>query len=201
MPENLDFGEDARRPDEGSRAFESPFAVLGDLDFHAEFHRRYPRGAILEDAEDVKRLVAQSVHNGGRIRDLERALAAERARSITARVATDGAARLAGEVAIRRFLDDLAEAGLPSTLYQTFTPDYRAYIGRKLVFYAATANNLLGQFNALPERAVADRDARYADRDNAEPEDDEATNRLFEALADDGTGAWDPEVGEDGADV
>lgn len=183
-----DQSVDAPHPDDDSRASASPFSALTEADFHAEFHRRFPTGVIVPDGEELTSLITSAVELGGKKVALEAHVASQKAELDRRAEGLRAAQRLAGEVAIRRFLDDVAEAGLPSTLYQTFRPEYREYIGRKLTYFAERANTLLGQYHALTPEAIADRDARYADRDGEEPDtgglaDD--VRRLFESAFED----------------
>lgn len=150
-----------------------------------------PWGADRTAAEDGAALAEQAVRNGTRIRQLELALAAEK-RLRQRNQASEETTNLAlGELKIRRFLDDLAGVGLPSTLYANFSPDFREFIERRLVFWAATANRMLGEMALLPADAIALRDEKFREQD----EEDREEGRLMIKGAD---GPDDEDSGEFG---
>lgn len=148
----------ANLPDD-ARSYEDNAPVTAD-----------PWGADRSAEADWRALAEQAVRNGGRIRQLEVALAAEKQRRHQAERFALNTGYATDELAIRKFLDDLAAVGLPSTLYSNFSPEFREYITGRLVFWADTANEMLGRLHNLNPKAVARRDEEYAEQDaeNAE---------------------------------
>lgn len=152
------------KPDQASRASRDPFAALDDLEWHAEFHRRHPAAAIFPTA-DLETLIAANVRLAAERDQAHAQAAGEHRRAHASATAAAAATELGGELAVRRLLDDLIAAGLPSALYSHATPEFREYVGRMLTRVAETSNRLLGALHAIPASAWVARDPEADDDD------------------------------------
>lgn len=165
------------KPDQASRASRDPFAALDDLDWHAEFHRRHPGSAIFPTA-DLETLIAANVRLAGERDQAHAQAASEHRRAHASASAAAAADELAGEVAVRRLLDDLIEAGYPSTVYSHATPSFRDALTRVLTQYAETSNRLLGALHAIPATA-------WVEREDDDEDDVDGQVDLFRRLMED----------------
>lgn len=173
----------AAQPDGPPRVIPAaPFGALDDLAFAESFNRRHP-GRLIVDRATMTDLLAANVRLAAEAREATAGRAAQYARAMAFRTELGKADAERAELLVRRFLDDLVEAGYPSTTYQRASPTFRDYIASRLATLAESSNRLLGQLHGVPTDAWVARDAAHPSADD-DDDDTESQVETFRRLLD-----------------